>query len=148
MENQKTFYPNVRGIEWMMTAIYVVIVCSGTGLMWIREELTHDRWINFMQFGLLYILMCTLLSVSIRNQRIELTEKEIRLILLGYVRQKIKLEHINEVGMGKMNGSPVVKISVSNRTSPAYVPFLPFEKDWDTIAAYMKDQNKQIKIEL
>lgn len=148
MESQKTFYPDVKGIEWMMAAIYVMVVCFGTGLMWLREELTMARWTNFMLLGFLYIGVCAMLSVSIRNQRIELTENEIRLILLGFVRQKIKLEQIKEVEMGKMNGSPVVKISVANKTSPAYVPFLPFEKDWDTIATYMKEQNSQIKIDL
>ncbi|TLS35204.1 hypothetical protein [Pseudalkalibacillus caeni] len=145
---QKTFYPNIKSIELTMLAVYIIVVAFGSALMWVNSDLTFSRWKTFMLVGLIYIGVCFVLSVSIRNQRIELTDQEFRLILLGFVRKEIKYNRIREIKIGKLNGSPVVEVTFADGSSTTKVPFIPFEKDWYSIARFIKQRNKRILIKL
>ena len=142
----KTYYPKVKAIELFMILVYGIVVSFGTLLLWSNGDLTIDRWRTFMLIGLIYVLFCILLSFCIRTQRIELTEYRIEHKLFGMRWRSVAFSSVKKVTFGKINGSPVVAIENRNNKKPIFVPYIPFEKDWDEISSYIKERNQTVVI--
>ena len=142
----KTYYPKVKAVEFFMMLVYSIVVCFGTLLLWLKEDLTFERWRSFMLIGLIYVLFCTFLSFCIRTQRIELTEYRIEHKLLGFSCRSVAFSSVKEVMFGKINGSPVIAIINENTQKPIFVPYIPFEKDWDEISSFIKERNHTVII--
>ncbi|MGA9290408.1 MAG: hypothetical protein WBV93_18915 [Anaerobacillus sp.] len=142
----KTYYPKVKAIELFMFLVYGIVVCFGTLLLWSHGELTAVRWRTFMLIGLIYVLFCIILSLCIRTQRIELTEYRIEHKLFGMRCRSVAFTSVKKVTFGKINGSPVVAIENRNNHKLIFVPYIPFEKDWDEISSYIKERNQTVVI--
>ncbi|WP_347549497.1 hypothetical protein ABFG93_18525 [Pseudalkalibacillus hwajinpoensis] len=144
----KTYYPRVKAIELFMFLVYSIVVCFGTLLLWSKGDLTFGRWRTFMLIGFIYVAFCILLSFCIRTQRIELTENEIHHKLLGFNRRSVSFSSVKTVRFGKVNGSPVVAIENKNNQKLTFVPYIPFEKDWEEISSYIKERNQSVTISI
>lgn len=144
----KTYYPKVRAIELFMFLVYGIVVSFGTLLLWVKGDLSFERWRTFMLIGLIYVLFCIFLSFCIRTQRIELTEYRIEHKLLGLSRRSVAFSSVKKVMFGKVNGSPVVAIINGNMEKPIFVPYLPFEKDWEEISSFIKERNQKVIISM
>ncbi|WP_377888389.1 hypothetical protein [Alkalihalobacillus sp. R86527] len=139
----KTYYPRVKIIEVFMVLVYCVVVAFGTVLLWVKGDLSIERWRTFMLIGLIYIAFCILLSFCIRTQRIELTEKGMQHKLFGLNRRVVSFSSVKRVTFGKVNGSIVIAIEKHYDKKLTYVPYLPFEEDWDEISSYIKQKNSE-----
>ncbi len=144
----KTYYPRVKAIELFMVLVYGIVVSFGTLLLWIKGDLSFERWRTFMLIGLIYVLFCMFLSFCIRTQRIELTEYRMEHKLLGISRRSVAFSSVKKVMFGKVNGSPVVAIINGNTSKPIFVPYIPFEKDWQEITSYIKERNQKVIISI
>ena len=144
----KTYYPRVKAIELFMFLVYGIVVSFGTLLLWIKGDLSFERWRTFMLIGLIYVLFCIFLSFCIRTQRIELTEYRIEHKLLGVSRRSVAFSSMKKVMFGKVNGSPVIAIINGNMQKPIFVPYMPFEKDWDEISSFIKERNQKVIISI
>lgn len=144
----KTYYPKVKAIELFMSIVYGIVVCFGTLLLWFKGDLTLERWRTFMLIGLIYVSYCALLSFCIRTQRIELTEYRIEHKLLGLSRRSVAFTSVKTVKFGKVNGSPVVAIENNYNHKSIFVPYIPFEQDWDEISTYIKERNGKVIISM
>lgn len=143
MKVVKTYYPRVKTIEVFMVLVYAVVVSFGTALLWAKGDLSYERWRTFMLIGLIYIAFCILLSFCIRTQRIELTEKGMHHKLFGMNRRVVSFSSVKSVTFGKVNGSTVIAIEKHFEKRPTFVPYIPFEEDWDEIGSYIKKHNKE-----
>ncbi|WP_270179373.1 hypothetical protein [Alkalihalobacillus sp. CinArs1] len=139
----KTYYPRVKTIEVFMFLVYVIVVLFGTALLWVKGDLSVERWQTFIMIGFIYIAFCVLLSVCIRTQRIELTENGMHHKLLGLNRRVVAFSSVKRVTFGKVNGSLVIAIEKHFDRKTTYVPYIPFEQDWDEIVSYIKQKNKK-----
>lgn len=139
----KTYYPRVKTIEVFMFLVYVIVVLFGTALLWVKGDLTVERWQTFIMIGFIYIAFCVLLSVCIRTQRIELTENGMHHKLFGLNRRVVAFSSVKRVTFGKVNGSLVIAIEKHFDRKTTYVPYIPFEQDWDEIVSYIKQKNKK-----
>jgi hypothetical protein len=128
---QKVYFPNTNGILKIMVTVYVLVLLAGTIINVIKRE-GLENWLTFITISSIYIIVCSLIYVAIKSQRIILTDKSFTLKQLGLIRHRISLKEIEEVRKGKMDGSPIMEIETRinglKKVSP--VPFLPFEKDW------------------
>ncbi len=131
-----------------MSIVYGIVVCFGTLLLWFKGDLTIERWQTFMLIGLIYVSYCALLSFCIRTQRIELTEYVIEHRLLGLSRRSVAFTSVKTVKFGKVNGSPVVAIENNYNHKSIFVPYIPFEQDWDEISTYIKERNGKVIISM
>ncbi|MBN8208384.1 hypothetical protein JI666_06480 [Bacillus sp. NTK071] len=142
----KTYYPKVKAIELFMSLVYGIVVSFGTLLLWLKGDLSFERWRSFMLIGLIYVLFCALLSFCIRTQRIELTEYGIEHKLLGIRRRSVAFTSMKTVTFGKVNGSPVVAIENKYNKKTIFVPYIPFEQDWGEINTQIKKRNGTVII--
>ncbi|MCA0171777.1 hypothetical protein [Bacillus sp. RAR_GA_16] len=142
----KSYYPRVKAIELFMVLVYGIVVSFGTLLMWIKGDLSFERWQTFMLIGFIYVLFCIFLSFCIRTQRIELTEYRIEHKVLGLSRRSVAFSSVKKVMFGKVNGSPVVAIINGNTRKPIFVPYIPFENDWEEITSFIKERNQKVII--
>ncbi|MGD6803684.1 hypothetical protein [Rossellomorea aquimaris] len=130
----KVYFPNTKGVFTLMAIGYVILLAGGSALSFILNE-TLVQWTSFLMQSLLYIVVCSLIYLSIKSQRIIITEKYFVLKVIGITRHKVDFEHIREVRKGKMSGSLIMEIHAKkgSYSKVCPVPFLPFSEAWDEL---------------
>lgn len=137
---EKVFKPNTKTVIPTMITLYILVIIGGS-VMTFYFGYAMEEWIKFMKTSLIYIIVCLIIFVSIKSQKMIINEKEIMLKVIGITRHKIKLTEIEEIRKGKMSGNPIMEIEtrVKGYKRIAPFPYLPFEEAWKVVIEYIKE---------
>lgn len=137
---RKIFYPSLEGTLKIMTTIFVLVLIVGSLIHFVNQA-SYENWMIFFKMSSLYCIVCFVIYLSIKSQRIIVESNKLILTQLGFTRYEIPFESIIEVQKGKLNGSPIMEIETlkNGYNTKAKIPYLPFEKEWNEILQLLKE---------